>query len=301
MHFYRDEGVPVNVTSRRETGYRVRVSTVIESSIGGVIADVNHSAGFADSAPFSLGAGERGVLLLHGFTGSPFEMRLLGDDLARRGFAVEGVRLAGHGGTTRDLAQTSWHDWYRSAVEGLDRLRARVGHRRVAVCGLSMGGLLTLEMARQRGNDLAAICVLAAPLWLPPQAESFARITSRLPLVRRAALPKLAGSDIKDPDMKRRNARAQRRAGMPLSALASLVELGAHLRDKLGDVRTPTFLAHSERDHTVPFACMDAIAHRIGTSEYGKLVLHESFHVITLDVERDRVFARVADWIGRYI
>jgi carboxylesterase len=255
----------------------------------------------SDSTPFELGQGDRGVLVVHGFTGSPFEMRLLGEDLAARGFAVSGVKLAGHAGTTRELAQTTWHDWYRSASDAVDALRRRCGNRRVAVVGLSMGGLLTLELARQRRDELAAIGVLAAPLWLPPQAEKFARVTARLPLIRSIALPKIAGSDIRDPIMKRRNARAQRRAGMPLPALASLVELGAHLRDKLADVTTPTLLAHSERDHTVPYECMDAIANRLGTSEYRKLTLHESFHVITLDLERDMVFAAVAEWVGRYL
>lgn len=254
-----------------------------------------------DSEPFSLGDGDRGILLVHGFTGSPFEMRLLGEALAARGFAVEGVKLAGHVGTTRDLARSTWHDWYRSATECLDRLRRRVGNKRVGVAGLSMGGLLTLELARQRGDDLAAICVMSAPLWLPPQAETFARVTSRLPLIRNAALPKLAGSDIRDPEMKRRNGRAQGRAGMPLPALASLVELGAYLRDKLGDVKTPTLLMHSERDHTVPYVCMDAIAHRLGTSGYKKVTLRESFHVITLDIERETVFAAAADWFQRYL
>ncbi len=260
-----------------------------------------------DSEPFSLGSGARGILLVHGFTGSPFEMRLLGEALAARGFAVEGVKLAGHVGTTRDLARSTWHDWYRSASDALDRLQRRVAastqqpHTRVGVAGLSMGGLLALELARQRGGDLAALCVMSAPLWLPPQAEAFARVTSRLPLIRNAALPKLAGSDIRAPEMKRRNGRAQGRAGMPLPALASLVELGAYLRDKLGDVKTPTLLMHSERDHTVPYVCMDAIAHRLGTSEYRKLTLRESYHVITLDIERETVFAAAADWFGRYL
>ena len=254
-----------------------------------------------DSEPFSLGSGDLGVLVVHGFTGSPFEMRLLGEDLAARGFAVEGVRLAGHAATTRDLAASTWHDWYRSADEALNRLRARVGKKRVAVAGLSMGGLLTLELARNRGDDLAAICVMSAPLWLPPQAVEFSRVMARLPVVRKLALPKLAGSDIRDAEMKRRNHDAVPRAGMPLPALASLIELGAHLRDRLGEVTTPTLLIHSERDHTVPYECMDAIAHRLGTAEYKKVTLRESFHVITLDVERDKVFAEVAAWVGRYL
>ncbi|MGZ3405537.1 MAG: alpha/beta hydrolase [Polyangia bacterium] len=254
-----------------------------------------------DSEPFSLGSGERGVLVVHGFTGSPFEMRLLGEDLAARGFAVEGVKLAGHAATTRELAATTWHDWYRSAAEAVDRLRRRVGNKRVAVAGLSMGGLLALELARQRRDDLAAICVMSAPLWLPPQAVKFARVTASLPLIRRIALPKLAGSDIRDRVMKERNRRAVPRAGMPLPALSSLVDLGEHLLDKLGDVKTPTLLIHSEHDHTVPYDCMDAIAHRLGTAEYRMLTLHESYHVITLDLERDKVFAAVAEWVGHYL
>jgi carboxylesterase len=278
--FYSAAAFTVNVTSRRETGYVVRVT---------------------DAAPFSLGDGDRGVLLVHGFTGTPFEMRLLGEELARRGYAVEGVRLAGHAGTTADLARSNWHDWYASAAAALDRLRARVGGRPVAVAGLSMGGLLTLELARLRADELAAICVMSAPLWLPPEAIWFARTTTRLPLVRSVALPKLAGSDIRDPEMKKRNAIAQGRAGMPVRALQSLVDLGVHLRDKLGDVRAPTLLIHSERDHTVPFACMDAIAHRLTNAPYAKLTLHESFHVITLDIERGRVFDAVASWFQRYL
>src|SRR5262249_38715484 len=151
----------VNVTSRRENVYRVRV---------------------ADSDAFSLGpsgAGTRGALVVHGFTGSPFEMRFLGEDLAGRGYAVEGVKLAGHGGSTSDLRRSTWHDWYASAEAALDRLRERVGGGRIAIAGLSMGGLLTLELARLHGDALAAICVMSAPLWLPAHAEAFARQMSR--------------------------------------------------------------------------------------------------------------------------
>jgi carboxylesterase len=257
--------------------------------------------------PFSLdpawGPGDKGALLVHGFTGTPFEMRLMGEDLAQRGFAVEGVRLAGHGDTTgeRPLAKTTWHDWYDSAATALARLRARVGDRPVAVAGLSMGGLVTLELARNHPGDLAAICVMSAPLWLQPQAIQFAKTMMRIPMLRRASLPKLAGSDIRDPELKKRNGEAQGRAGMPLVALASLVDFGEYLRDKLGDVKAPAILMHSQLDHTVPFDNLDGIAHRIGSAEYAKVILHDSFHCITLDVERERVFAAAAEWFNRYL
>jgi carboxylesterase len=258
----------------------------------------------SDSDAFSFGeAGEnaRGVLLVHGFTGSQFEMRLLGEELARRGFAVDGVKLAGHASTTRALAATTWHDWYASLEEALTRLRLRIGGKRVAVVGLSMGGLLTLELARQHRDALACIGVMSAPLWLGHGADKLADAVRKRPFIGRLALPKLAGSDIRDREMKRRNAEAVPKAGMPLGALASLVELGRHLRDKLADVTTPTLLMHSESDHTVPYECMDAIANRLGTAEYRKVTLRESYHVITLDLERDRVFAAVAEWVGAYL
>jgi carboxylesterase len=259
-----------------------------------------------NTEPFSFGSGTRGVLLVHGFTGTPFEMRLLGEELAEHGYAVEGPRLAGHCGTTRDLARTTWHDWYRSADDAFTRLRARVGSDgKMAVCGLSMGGLLALELARQHAGELGALGVLSAPLWLAPEAEALIALTARTPLVRKLALPKIAGSDIRDPEMKRQNNIAQGRSGMPLPALRSLAELGARLRDDdaalLRQVQVPTLLAHAERDHTVPFACMDAIAHRLGAPVARKLILRESFHVITLDVERAKVFAAVVEHLERFL
>lgn len=270
------------------------------------VARVTHS----ESSAFSFGGGgggqgggERGVLLIHGFTGSPFEMRLLGENLAGRGFTVDGVKLAGHADTTKALAATTWHDWYRSAEAALAELRARVGGRRVAVVGLSMGGLLTLELARHHGDELACIAALSTPLWLSTGAEKLAQLVKKRPFVGRLAMPKLAGSDLRDREMKRRNARAVPRAGMPLGALASLVELGLTLRDgeALRAVKTPTLLMHSERDHTVPFANMDGIAGRLGATTIKKVALQESFHVITLDLERDRVFDAVAEWLSAYL
>src|SRR5438445_1896995 len=94
--------------------------------------------------PFSLGPerAKQGALVVHGFTGTPFEVRLLGEALAGRGFAVEGPVLAGHAGTTSDLAASRWPDWVASAERALEKLRGRA--ERVGVCGLSMGALVAL-------------------------------------------------------------------------------------------------------------------------------------------------------------
>ncbi len=238
--------------------------------------------------------------MLHGFTGTPFEMRPLGEFLAERGFAVEGPCLAGHCGDTAELAATRWPDWVASGDRALDILRRRAD--RVAVCGLSMGGLVTLELAGRRPQDVAAICALSTALSLPDAALRFVAVTRRLPLLRKAALPKLAGSDILDPEMRRLNGIAQGSAWMPLPALASLVDFGRHVRGNLGQVTAPAFLANSRLDHKVPFACLNAVANGLGTKreQIRQLILERSHHVITLDVEREQLFDAVADHITKY-
>jgi carboxylesterase len=243
------------------------------------------------------------VVVVHGFTGTPFEVRLLGEHLAAEGYAVEGPRLLGHGGSTADLAATRWPDWLASVESALARAEARAPV--VGVVGLSLGALLTLETARRRiaeGKPLRAIAALAPALWLPKGGMRLASLLSKLPegLLRGIAFPKIAGSDIADVELRRANKLAQGKAGMPFLQLLSLVEFGQRVVAELPDITTPTLVMHSRRDHTIPFACSQHLAAHLGGP--AKLVaLERSFHVITLDVERDLVFREVTAHLSRYL
>src|SRR5262249_15441896 len=124
----------------------------------------SEDAGPFDLKPSKTSGARRAALLLHGFTGTPFEMRPLGEKLAERGIRAVGHRLAGHGGHPDELARTSYRDWIAGADDALAKLRGEA--ERVAVVGLSLGGLIGLDLAR-RTNDLAALACLAVPLWLP--------------------------------------------------------------------------------------------------------------------------------------
>src|SRR5258708_13280958 len=112
-----------------------------------------------DLEPFRLGSGDRGVLLIHGFCGTPPEMRGLGEHLAQSGFRVHGALLAGCGTTPEELAATNWTDWVASAQAQLDELKHECSQ--VFVAGQSMGGTLSLILAA-RNPDLVALATCAA-------------------------------------------------------------------------------------------------------------------------------------------
>jgi carboxylesterase len=252
-----------------------------------------------DPRPFLLpGApgADVGVLLVHGFTGTPFEMRLLGEDLSRRGLPCAAPLLAGHGAGPQALAATAWPDWVRSAEAALLDLHERVaasGRRpRLAVIGLSMGGLITLELCRRHPALIAAIGLLATPLWLRPWQVRAIRALTSSPLGH-LSLPKFIGSDVSDPEMWAKNPAI---AGLPLSALGSLCAFMEHVRAGVPEVRQPALLAYAVHDHTVPYGCLAELQARLGTPTNALRVLSlpRSYHLLTLDIEREVLFDALA-------
>jgi carboxylesterase len=158
----------------------------------------------ASGEPFDLvGDDELGVVLVHGFTGTPYEVGYLGVRLANAGFTVHAPRLPGHGSSIAELDQTTWEDWADAVERALDELRGRC--RRVAVVGQSLGGLLALHLASHR-REVVAAASLAAPLWLEGLSARVARWTRPSGILRRVrAIPKLGGSDVRDRRAKAEN------------------------------------------------------------------------------------------------
>jgi carboxylesterase len=244
------------------------------------------------------------VLLIHGFSGSPFELHLLGQDLQPRGDRCEAPLLAGHGASTAALGATTWRDWYQSAEAALLSFHQRIAEEtgktpRLSIIGLSMGGLLTLELCRHHAPLIRAIAVLSAPLWLPPWHLRGIRLLKRAGLSG-LVLPKLFGSDVHDRALRWENPATP---GMPIRALESLLDLMDHVRPGLGQVVKPALLCHGVLDHTVPYACMDAISQGLGTprEQRSTLSLPQSYHLIPLDIERATLFAAIAGHLERYL
>ncbi|HEY4182743.1 MAG TPA: alpha/beta fold hydrolase [Kofleriaceae bacterium] len=241
--------------------------------------------------PFEIdGDGPLGVVVVHGFTATPFEVAYLGKKLGERGFSVAVPLLPGHGTTVEDLDATTWHQWADAVAAAVDRMAGKCD--RVALVGSSLGGLLSLYTASRRPS-VACVASLAAPIWLDGVARMAARLTrpgALLDRVRR--LPKLGGSDVLDPDMKRQNPSYR---SIPTRALDQLAQFMDVVDAALPTITQPVLVLHGVHDHTAPVACARYIATK--THAVRLRLLPRSYHLLAIDVERDIVASEVTDFL----
>lgn len=230
--------------------------------------------------------GDVGVLVLHGFTGSPWSVRPWAEGLAAKGHRVELPLLPGHGTRWQDMAASTWEEWVAEAEAALDRLVART--RTQVVVGLSMGGTLTLRLAEQRA-DLAGIALVNPSLFSDDPVRRFVPLLSRVV----ASVPGI-GSDIAKPGT---DERAYDR--VPLRALASFARLEAVVRRDLARVTAPVLVMTSRVDHVVPPECSRAVMDGVCSTDREQVWLERSHHVATLDHDADLIVDRTAQFVHR--
>lgn len=221
--------------------------------------------------PFSADGGPVGVLLIHGFTGSPKSMTPWGRFLAEQGYTVRVPRLPGHGTRWQDMNLTRWEDWYAEAERSFLELRGRC--EAVFVMGLSMGGSLTLRIAEQHGDAVRGIALVN------PAVHSERPDRFLLPLLSRI-VPSFPGvsNDIKKPGQ---DEGAYDK--LPLKAAHSLTELWKMTKDDLPKVTQPMLLMHSAEDHVVEPSNSAYIYAHVSSTDKTEIVLQDSYHVATVD------------------
>lgn len=231
--------------------------------------------------PESIDGGPHGALVLHGFTGNCNSMRGIAHTLAEAGFAVELPLLPGHGTSIEDMQHTGWSDWHAAAEESLAKLQARVDGK-VVVVGLSMGGALTCWLASDH-PELAGIVAINA---IVQQPEGMAELVQQLLDSGQEVMDGI-GSDIADP-----GSTESAYAGTPLRPLLTLMDAAGEFQQRLGRITCPTLILTSRNDHVVPPENSDALAAAVqGPVE--REWYDRSYHVITLDYDKDAVEQRV--------
>ena len=231
-----------------------------------------------DAQPYEGGRGPAGVLLCHGFSGSPKSMIGWAGHLEAAGFQVSLPRLPGHGTNWQELNQTSWIDWYSTVDDAFASLRAQCDQ--VFLAGLSMGGALALRLAQQHGPLVSGLTLVN------PVVNITDPRMSALPALR-LVLPSLAGivNDIARP--------GQDECGydrLPLRALYSQTFLWADVRRNLGRVDQPLLVYRTVHDHVVDSSSVRLIKACVRSTDQTYIELQRSYHVATLDYDAEDIF-----------
>jgi carboxylesterase len=244
------------------------------TSIPGAVAFAQDGAGEA---------GRTGVLLSHGFTGSPVSVRAWAEHLAAKGFSVRLPLLPGHGTSWEELARTPWRAWYGAYEQAYEDLARSTD--RIVAAGLSMGGALALRLAAQ--HDVAGVVVVNPGLTF---ADPRARYAGLLKYVMRS-VPAI-GNSIR---LEGQDEGAYLRT--PVAAVHQLAGLFRDTTALLPRVTAPTLVFRSDTDPVVPETSIEVLRQRLGSADLEIIRLTNSYHVATMDHDAPFIFDRSADFI----
>jgi len=262
---------------------------------------------------FKVGKGRTGFLLIHGLGGTPVELKFVAKGLARRGFLVHCCQLAGHCGSEADLLATTWQDWYASVAAAFDVLRTQCDT--VLVGGLSMGGVLALHLAAQRPGEVHGLVLYAPTIWYDGWATPWYRFVLRFALwsaFGRAVVRRIyrytegEPYGIKDPTIRGVVTVAMKsgdstQAGIlttPGEAVCQLYLLVRTVQRELKNVTAPALVVQARDDDLSSLKNAQYLQRQLG-GLVGTLVLDDSYHIVTVDRQRDlliegtRAFATV--------
>jgi carboxylesterase len=238
-----------------------------------------------DVSPFAADGGPVGVVLSHGFTGTPASVRPWAEHLAAAGYTVRLPLLPGHGTTWQDTNRTRWPQWYAEVERAYDEVAARC--HTVFAAGLSMGGTLVTRLAEQKRDSIAGLVLVNPSFGTERFDAKFAPYVAWLIRSR----PSIGG-DVKKPGVVEP---AYDRT--PVVAFASLQKLWKATLADLGLVRAPILMYRSVEDHVVePLSARLLVKGATATTVREKL-LTDSYHVATLDNDAPTIFAGSVDFI----
>lgn len=235
-----------------------------------------------EAEPFHYAGSGTGVLLCHGFTGSPQSMRPWAEHMAKAGLTVALPRLPGHGTTWQEMNDTTSEDWYAEVEAALLRLRRDCDE--VFVMGLSMGGALALRLAQRHPDKVRGLVVVNPSLAVEDRRLL---ITERLvPLFNRImpSTPGLAS------DIAKAGVLESGYDRVPTAAASSLPRLWRAVQADMPALRAPILAYRSTQDHVIGPRSLRILAQRAVNARLTVHLLDHSYHVATLDHDADTVF-----------
>ena len=214
--------------------------------------------------------------MFHGLTACPYELKEIAGVLSNKDYTVSVPLLPGHGTCYKNLNETVWQDWHLAAKEALFKLRKQC--KTIIVGGLSTGASLALHLAAH--YQVEGIIALAPGMFLRNKIVPF------LPFIRwiKKYHKKRNGPDIRDQEARRNSLGYNKIA---LKSITEAVKLYRHLQEDLSDIYVPLFIAQSINDHVVRYEGAEYIYKHVSSVHKQFLRLEKSYHVISLDVEKE--------------
>jgi carboxylesterase len=224
---------------------------------------------------------EIGILLCHGFVGTPQSVGELGKLLADKGFTVLAPRIKGHGTDAHELEACCYLDWIKDIEQAYLKLKKIC--RKVFITGQSMGGILAVHLAGKY-KEISGVITINAALSVPGY-ESYEDLTE----------PRFIAEG--KPDIKAEGIEEITYSAVPITAIHNLLNLIKSVKPKLSEVSCPLLVFKSEEDHVVPPDSSDALFEHVSSSMKKIISLTNSYHVASMDYDKEIIADRTSDYI----
>ncbi|MBD1382304.1 alpha/beta hydrolase [Metabacillus arenae] len=226
-----------------------------------------------------------GILICHGFNGTPQSVRFLGEQFANEGYTVLAPRLKGHGSSVEEFEGSCYEDWKEDLKQAYDKLAQHCSQ--IFVIGQSMGGTLSLDLASKLNNILGVITINAA--LEVPAYQAYQEKTS----------PRFIAEG--EPDIKAKNVKEITHNQIPLASIKKLLALMGETKQRLGYITAPVLLFKSPEDHVVPAHCSDKIYNHVLSTHKEMVELNNSYHVASMDNDKQLIVQYTVQFIHKVL
>lgn len=255
-----------------------------------------------------LPGGGNAALLIHGLTGSPFEMKYLAKSLNAAGFTVKVPCLAGHGKTLNDLRKTRWQDWYKTVRETYDDMKKN--YRSVSVSGLCMGTLLAIHLASEHGDDITALSLMSTTFfydgWSLPWYKFLLPLAYYTPVRYIYSYKEKEPYGIKNKRIREYVTESMKHnsiaySSIPSESMHEFYRLGREAKRSMLKVTAPALILHSLEDDLASARNADFVERNIGSTDIRKILIDDSYHMLTIDNQKHLVAQKTIDFFKKCV
>lgn len=262
--------------------------------------DIKNGSG---SQEIFLSGGAHAVLLIHGLTGSPFEMKYLARKLNKAGFTVYVPCLAGHGSSVKELKATGWQDWYASSLKAFRKLKD--GYETVSVSGLCMGALLALRLASEFNEEVNSVSLLSTTLfydgWSLPWYKFLLPLMYYPPFkyfysYRESPPYGIKNERLREAYLQWMRSGAVAYDSIPSESMRELNKLSKAAMKSMERVTSPVIILHSAEDDLASSKNADYVEAHVRSGRVKKVLVPDSYHMITIDNQKDFVVKETVEF-----